>query len=107
MPIAVFVPGSKLRNKRNKEIAMKGKPYLYAAALALALAAALGLSTSITQADPPSRPKVPALQYDPTFPKLPLPVARPCEPTCNSSEGRDERKPGVEDTGEDTRHEAR
>src|SRR2546425_556910 len=54
---------------------MKGKPYLYAAALALALAAALGLSTSITQADPPQRPKVPALQYDPTFPKLPLPVA--------------------------------
>jgi hypothetical protein len=54
---------------------MKGKPYLYAGAVTLTLAAALGLSVTVTQADPPSRPKVPALQYDPTFPKLPLPVA--------------------------------
>jgi hypothetical protein len=54
---------------------MKGKPYLYAGAVTLTLAAALGLSVTVTQADPPSRPKVPALQYDPSFPKLPLPVA--------------------------------
>src|SRR5256885_13468284 len=53
---------------------MRAKPYLYAGALAAAVATALGAWT-LGQADPPSRPKVPALQYDPTFPKLPLPVA--------------------------------
>src|SRR5947208_6943161 len=53
---------------------MKGKPYLYAGGLALAVAVALGLSVSVTQADPKKTPKVPALQFDPSFPK-PLPVA--------------------------------
>ena len=53
---------------------MKTKPFVYAGSVTLALAMGIGL-WSISQADPPSRPKVPALQYDPTFPKLPLPVA--------------------------------
>jgi len=51
---------------------MKKEPYVYAGAVTLALAIALGVSTSVTQADPPARPKVPALQFDGTFPK-PLP----------------------------------
>ena len=54
---------------------MKSKQYLYAGTLALAVAAALGVSTSITQAVPNPKPKVPALQVDPTWPKMPLPVA--------------------------------
>ena len=53
---------------------MKTKPFVYAGSVTLALAMGIGLWSS-SQADPPSRPKVPALQYDPTFPKLPLPVA--------------------------------
>jgi len=40
---------------------MYGKRSIYPGAAVLALAAAVGLSVSITQADPPSRPKVPAL----------------------------------------------
>jgi hypothetical protein len=54
---------------------MSGKRYIYAGAVGLAVAAALSLSVSITQADPKKQPKVPALQFDPTWPKLPLPVA--------------------------------
>src|SRR5207253_436851 len=58
----------------NEESRMKKEPHVYAGAVTLALAMGISL-WSISQADPPSRPKVPALQYDPTFPKLPLPVA--------------------------------
>ncbi len=54
---------------------MKGRPYFYGGTLALALATALGLFTSITQADPKKTPKVPVLQVDPDWPKMPLPVA--------------------------------
>lgn len=54
---------------------MSGKRYIYAGAVGLAVAAALSLSVSITQADPKKAPKVPALQFDPTWPQLPLPVA--------------------------------
>ena len=54
---------------------MKGKPYLYAGAVTLTLAAALGLSVSITQADGNKKLKVPTLQVDTTWPKMPLPVA--------------------------------
>jgi hypothetical protein len=53
---------------------MSGKRYIYAGAVGLAVAAALSVSVSITQADPKKPPKVPALQFDPSFPK-PLPVA--------------------------------
>jgi len=53
---------------------MKKEPFVYAGATTLALAMGISLWT-VSQADPPSSPKVPALQYDPTFPKLPLPVA--------------------------------
>lgn len=52
---------------------MKSRPYLYGGALALALAAALGLSASLSQADPKKTPKVPAIQVDPSWPKMPLP----------------------------------
>ena len=53
---------------------MKGKPYLYAGALTLALATALSL-TAPTQANTKhgKRPKVPVIQVDPTWPKMPLP----------------------------------
>jgi len=51
---------------------MKKESFVYAGATTLALAMGVGLWT-VSQADPPSRPKVPALQYDPTFPK-PLPA---------------------------------
>jgi hypothetical protein len=54
---------------------MKRRPYLYAGALSLAVAAALGISASLTQADPKKTPKVPVLQVDPNWPKMPLPVA--------------------------------
>ena len=54
---------------------MKGKPYFYAGAVTLTLAAALGLSVSVTQADPKKTLKVPAIQVDASWPKLPLPVA--------------------------------
>ena len=54
---------------------MRASHYVYAGAITLAAAVALGVATSVTQAVPPSKPKVPALQFDPTFPKLPLPVA--------------------------------
>ena len=60
--------------ERRKAFMTKAKPYLYGGSIAAAFALGVGL-WSISQADPPSRPKVPALQYDPTFPKLPLPVA--------------------------------
>src|SRR5438067_134844 len=53
---------------------MKAKPFVYAGSVTLALAMGIGLWT-VSQADPPSRPKVPALQYDPSWPKLPLPLA--------------------------------
>src|SRR5438093_7329297 len=53
---------------------MKTKPFIYAGSVTLALAMGIGLWT-VGQADPPSRPKVPALQYDPNWPKLPLPLA--------------------------------
>src|SRR5438477_13079358 len=53
---------------------MKAKPFVYAGSVTLALAMGIGLWT-VSQADPPSRPKVPALQYDPNWPKLPLPLA--------------------------------
>ena len=53
---------------------MKGKPYLYAGALTLALATALSL-TAPTQANTKhgKKPKVPVIQVDPTWPKMPLP----------------------------------
>jgi hypothetical protein len=54
---------------------MSGKRYIYAGGVGLAVAAALCLSVSITQADTKKPPKVPALQFDPTWPKQPLPVA--------------------------------
>src|SRR4029077_12050431 len=54
---------------------MKKQPYVYAGAATLALAVALGAATSVTQADPKKQPKVPALQFDPSWPKMPLPVA--------------------------------
>jgi hypothetical protein len=54
---------------------MKKEPYVYAGAITLALAIALGVATSVTQADPKKQPKVPTLRFDPTWPKLPLPVA--------------------------------
>jgi hypothetical protein len=57
-----------------EEIAMKGKPYLLLGSLALASAASVGMWTA-SQADPPQRPKVPVLQVDPNWPKMPLPVA--------------------------------
>ncbi len=48
---------------------MKKESFVYAGATTLALVMGIGLWT-VSQADPPSRPKVPALQYDPSFPKL-------------------------------------
>jgi hypothetical protein len=54
---------------------MSGKRYIYAGGVGLAVAAALCLSVSITQADPKGASKVPVLQVDPNWPKLPLPVA--------------------------------
>jgi hypothetical protein len=54
---------------------MRKEPFLFAGALTMALAVALGLGAVVTQATPPKKPKVPVLQYDPTWPKLPLPVA--------------------------------
>src|ERR1700726_2906694 len=54
---------------------MSSKRYVYAGAVGLAVAAALSLSVSITQADPKKTPKVPVLQVDPNWPKMPLPVA--------------------------------
>jgi hypothetical protein len=53
---------------------MRPSNFVRVGGVALAVAAAFGVATSITQADPPKRPKVPVLQVDPTFPK-PLPVA--------------------------------
>jgi NHL repeat len=54
---------------------MKAKPYLYAGALTLAVAAALSLTAPITQANTKhgKKPKVPVIQVDPTWPKMPLP----------------------------------
>jgi hypothetical protein len=67
-------PLSSERIECNEEIAMKGKPYLYAAAVTLTLATAVLLFVSVTQADPKKTLKVPLLQVDPSWPK-PLPVA--------------------------------
>lgn len=53
---------------------MRASHYIYAGAIALAAAAALAVATSVTQAVPPSKPKVPVLQLDPNWPK-PLPSA--------------------------------
>jgi hypothetical protein len=52
---------------------MSGKRYIYAGGVGLAVAAALCLSVSITQADTKKTLKVPVLQVDPNWPKLPLP----------------------------------
>src|SRR5512147_398029 len=65
---------------------MSKKAFVYAGSVTLALAMGIGLWT-VSQADPPSRPKVPALQYDPTFPKLPLPVAGDFGSACVSVAG--------------------
>jgi len=54
---------------------MKARPYIYAGTVALAAATGIGLWTSQLQAVPPSAPKVPALQVDPNWPKMPLPSA--------------------------------
>jgi hypothetical protein len=54
---------------------MRKEPYVYAGAITMALAIALGLAAVVTQASPPKKPKVPVLQVDPNWPKLPLPVA--------------------------------
>ena len=51
---------------------MRASHFVYAGTAALAAAVALALATSGTQAVPPSKPKVPAFQFDPTWPK-PLP----------------------------------
>jgi hypothetical protein len=61
-------------NEPHEESLMKKETFVYAGATTLALAMGIGLWT-VSQADPPARPKVPQLQYDPTWPKLPLPVA--------------------------------
>jgi hypothetical protein len=54
---------------------MRASHYVYAGAITLAAAAALGVATTtVTQAVPPSKPKVPVLRVDPNWPK-PLPVA--------------------------------
>lgn len=53
---------------------MRASRLVYTGAITLTLAGALGFATSATQADPPSKPKVPVLQLDPNWPK-PLPVA--------------------------------
>ena len=65
---------------------MSKKAFVCAGSVTLALAMGIGLWT-VSQADPPSRPKVPALQYDPTFPKLPLPVAGDFGSACVSVAG--------------------
>ena len=54
---------------------MRASRFAYTGAITLTLAGALGFATSATQADPPSKPKVPVFQVDPNWPKLPLPVA--------------------------------
>jgi len=77
---------------------MKLKPYFYAGTLVLALAAALGLSISMTQAGPNPRPNVPALQVDPNWPKMPLPVAGDFGTPPNVSTATGKPKPWV--TGE-------
>jgi hypothetical protein len=53
---------------------MRPSNLVRAAGVALAVAAAFGLATSVTQADPHKKPKVPVFQVDTSFPK-PLPVA--------------------------------
>jgi hypothetical protein len=54
---------------------MRKEPYVYAGAITMTLAIALGLAAVVTQASPPKKPKVPVLQVDPNWPKMPLPVA--------------------------------
>ena len=51
---------------------MNVKPYLYAGSIIGAFAMGIGLWTA-GQAAPPSKPKVPVLQVDPNWPKMPLP----------------------------------
>ena len=53
---------------------MRSKPLLYAGSVAVALTAGVGLWTA-GRANPPQMPKVPVLQVDPNWPKMPLPVA--------------------------------
>jgi len=54
---------------------MKKAPFVYAGSAALAVAIALGLGTAVSQADGKKQAQLPVLKYDPTWPKLPLPVA--------------------------------
>jgi len=54
---------------------MRASHFIYAGVIVLAVAVALGVVTSGTQAGPNPKPKVPALQLDPNWPKVPLPVA--------------------------------
>ena len=54
---------------------MRASHFIYAGTATLAVAVALAVATSSTQAVPPQKPKVPALQFDPNWPKMPLPVA--------------------------------
>jgi hypothetical protein len=54
---------------------MRASRFVYTGAITLTLAGALGFATSVTQADPPSKPKAPVLRVDPNWPKMPLPVA--------------------------------
>ena len=51
---------------------MRASHFVYAGTAALAAAVALAVATSSTQAVSPQKPKVPAFQFDPTWPK-PLP----------------------------------
>jgi len=53
---------------------MSFKRNLYVGSVAVALATGIGLWTA-SQADPPSRPKLPRFQVDTSWPKMPLPVA--------------------------------
>jgi hypothetical protein len=54
---------------------MRASHFVYAGTATLAVAVALAVATSSTQAVSPQKPKVPVLQFDPNWPKLPLPVA--------------------------------
>ncbi len=77
---------------------MKGSRFVYTGAIALTLAAAIGVAPSMTQADPPSNPKVPVLRVDPNWPKMPLPSAGDFGTPPNISTATGKPKPWV--TGE-------
>ena len=77
---------------------MRASHFVYAGAITLALAVALGVATSVTQAVPPQKPKVPVLQFDPNWPKVPLPVAGDFGTPPNVSTATGKPKPWV--TGE-------